>query len=118
MIKLSILTINYNNASGLQKTMESVFTQTSKEFEYIIVDGSAPQPPKGGVVADLEVITQFISEKLHTENGYTSCTWLSPFGEVGGGFYSEPDSGIYNAMNKGIRMAKGSNENVSLLDLI
>ena len=107
MNKLTIITINYNNASGLKKTMESVLNQTSKDFEYIIVDGTAPQPPKGGVVADLEVITQFISEKLHTENGYTSCTWLSPFGEVGGGFYSEPDSGIYNAMNKGIRMAKG-----------
>ena len=107
MTKLAIITINYNNASGLQKTMESVLAQTSKDFEYIVVDGTAPQPPKGGVVADLEVITQFISEKLHTENGYTSCTWLSPFGEVGGGFYSEPDSGIYNAMNKGIRMAKG-----------
>ena len=104
---LTIITINYNNAVGLQKTMESVLNQTSKEFEYIIVDGTAPQPPKGGVVADLEVITQFISEKLHTENGYTSCTWLSPFGGVGGGFFSEPDNGIYHAMNKGIRIAKG-----------
>ena len=107
MTKLAIITINYNNASGLQKTMESVLSQTSQDFEYIVVDGTAPQPPKGGVVADLEVITQFISEKLHTENGYTSCTWLSPFGGVGGGFFSEPDNGIYHAMNKGIRMAKG-----------
>ena len=38
MSKLTIITINYNNASGLQKTMESVLNQTSKEFEYIIVD--------------------------------------------------------------------------------
>lgn len=109
---LTIITINYNNAVGLQKTMESVLTQTSKEFEYIIVDGT-PQPPKGGVVADREVLSQFISEKLHTENGFTRCIWLSPEGgvggsqRVGGGFFSEPDSGIYNAMNKGIRMAKG-----------
>ena len=107
MTKLTIITINYSNAPGLQKTVQSVLSQTSKDFEYIIVDGTAPQPPKGGVVADLEVITQFISEKLHTENGYTSCTWLSPFGGVGGGFFSEPDNGIYHAMNKGIRMAKG-----------
>lgn len=112
MNKLTIITINYNNAVGLQKTMESVLNQTSKEFEYIIVDGT-PQPPKGGVVADREVLSQFLSEKLHTENGFTRCIWLSPEGgvggsqRVGGGFYSEPDSGIYNAMNKGIRMAKG-----------
>ena len=112
MLRLTIITINYNNAIGLQKTMESVLTQTSKEFEYIIVDGT-PQTPKGGVVADREVLSQFLSEKLHTENGFTRCIWLSPEGgvggsqRVGGGFYSEPDSGIYNAMNKGIRMAKG-----------
>ena len=112
MLRLTIITINYNNAIGLQKTMESVLTQTSKEFEYIIVDGT-PQPPKAGVVADREVLSQFLSEKLHTENGFTRCIWLSPEGgvggsqRVGGGFYSEPDSGIYNAMNKGIRMAKG-----------
>lgn len=113
MNKLTIITINYNNAVGLQKTMESVLNQTSKEFEYIVVDGT-PQPPKGGVVADREVLSQFLSEKLHTENGFTRCIWLSPEGgvggsqRVGGGFYSEPDSGIYNAMNKGIRMAKGN----------
>lgn len=112
MSKLTIITINYNNAVGLQKTMESVLNQTSKEFEYIIVDGT-PQPPQGGVVADREVLSQFLSEKLHTENGFTRCIWLSPSRgvgggqRVGGGFYSEPDSGIYNAMNKGIRMAKG-----------
>ena len=52
MSKLTIITINYNNAAGLQKTMESVLNQTSKEFEYIIVDGSAPHPPKGGLTAN------------------------------------------------------------------
>ena len=117
MTKLAIITINYNNASGLQKTMESVLNQTSKEFEYIIVDGSAPHPPKGGV-SDRAVIESFVKSVEGQEIGFTLCTWLSPEGGVGGGFYSEPDSGIYNAMNKGIRMAKGSNENVSLLDLI
>jgi glycosyltransferase involved in cell wall biosynthesis len=40
-MKLSIITINYNNASGLQKTMESVLNQTSTDFEYIIVDGAS-----------------------------------------------------------------------------
>ena len=103
---LTIITINYNNASGLQKTMESVLNQTSKEFEYIIVDGSAPHPPKGGV-SDRAVIESFVKSVEGQEIGFTHCTWLSPEGGVGGGFYSEPDSGIYNAMNKGIRMAKG-----------
>ena len=106
MIKLTIITINYNNVSGLQKTVESVLNQTSKEFEYIIVDGSAPHPPKGGV-SDRAVIESFVKSVEGQEIGFTLCTWLSPEGGVGGGFYSEPDSGIYNAMNKGIRMAKG-----------
>jgi glycosyltransferase involved in cell wall biosynthesis len=110
-MKLTIITINYNNAAGLQKTMESVLSQTSQDFEYIVVDGdapqTAPQPPKGGVLRDLEVIEGFIKEKAKKVNGFTACSWLSPFGGVGGGFYSEPDTGIYNAMNKGIAMAKG-----------
>lgn len=106
MNKLTIITINYNNASGLQKTMESVLNQTSKEFEYIIVDGSAPHPPKGGV-SDSAVIESFVKSVEVQEIGFTLCTWLSPFGEVGGGFFSESDNGIYHAMNKGIRMAKG-----------
>ena len=123
---LTIITINYNNASGLQKTMESVLNQTSQDFEYIIVDGTAPlNPPKGGLLKnphplnppeggtsrpvqqDIEVIEKFIAEKGLKENRFTRCTWLSPFGEVGGGFFSESDNGIYHAMNKGIRMAQG-----------
>ena len=106
-MKLSIITINYNNAAGLRKTIESVASQTYADFEYIIVDGAAPQPPQGGAESDTEVLQSFIKDINATANGFTNCTWKSANGEIAGGFYSEPDSGIYNAMNKGIRMAKG-----------
>jgi len=106
-MKLSIITINRNNADGLRRTIESVVSQTYTDFEYIVVDGSAPQPPKGGVLGDMEVLADFIKEPFSTKKNFTSCTWLSPKGGVGGGYFSEPDSGIYNAMNKGIQMASG-----------
>jgi len=90
-MKLSIITINYNNASGLQKTMESVFTQTSHDFEYILVDGNSTD-------GSVELIRRFdLSPVLSPkERGERQFIWIS-----------EPDTGIYNAMNKGIRMAKG-----------
>ncbi len=108
MIKLTIITINYNNAAGLRKTMESVLSQTSKDFEYIVVDGTAPQPPKGGV-SDRAVIESYVNSVEGQENGYMRCSFLSSASgrRVGGGFFSESDNGIYHAMNKGIRMAQG-----------
>ncbi len=83
MAKLSIITINLNNAKGLKKTMESVLNQTSKDFEYIVIDG-------GSTDGSVEIIQQFNNSSIQ------QFTWLS-----------EPDNGIYQAMNKGIRMAKG-----------
>ena len=80
MIKLSIITINYKNAAGLQKTIDSVFSQTYREFEYIIIDGGSKDGSK-------EII-EFHKDKLSY--------WVS-----------EKDSGIYNAMNKGISKAEG-----------
>ena len=79
---LSIITINRNNAVGLEKTMRSVASQTSKDFEYIVVDGVSNDD-------SVEVIKKLESEFAHLK-------WVS-----------EPDSGIYNAMNKGIRMSTG-----------
>lgn len=82
-MKLSIITINRNNAAGLEKTMLSVASQTFKEFEYIVVDGASTDD-------SVEVIKRLapkFGERLR---------WIS-----------EPDKGIYNAMNKGIRMASG-----------
>lgn len=80
---LSIITINRNNASGLEKTMKSVLSQTCKEFEYIVVDGASSD-------ASVDVIKSF------TGSFMDRLKWVS-----------EPDKGIYNAMNKGIRMATG-----------
>ena len=79
---ISIITINRNNAVGLEKTLQSVVTQTYKEFEYVIVDGASTDD-------SVEVIKKYESQFLHLK-------WVS-----------EPDAGIYNAMNKGIRMASG-----------
>lgn len=80
MPKLSIITINYNNLKGLKKTVESVVNQTWHEFEYIVIDGGSTD----GSVAYIE--------SQRSKIGY----WVS-----------EPDSGIYNAMNKGIAKATG-----------
>lgn len=79
---LSIITINYNNLKGLKQTMDSVFTQQSREqFEYIVIDGNSTDG----------------SSDLIQENSNKIDKWLS-----------EPDKGIYNAMNKGIKMSKGT----------
>jgi len=86
MNKLTIITINYNNASGLQKTVESVLAQTCKDFEHLIIDGASTDD-------SVNVIENYGLQIAHTA---ISFQWLS-----------EPDKGIYNAMNKGIRMASG-----------
>lgn len=83
---LSIITINYNNAEGLKKTIESVLSQKLDDYstlEYIIVDG-------GSTDGSVEVIKEsIIDTKFEID-------WKS-----------EPDKGIYNAMNKGIKKAHG-----------
>jgi len=80
MPKLSIITINLNNATGLQRTMESVFQQTFTDFEYIIMDGGSTDG----------------SRELMEKNAGKLSYWVS-----------EKDRGIYNAMNNGIAHAKG-----------
>ena len=91
-MKLSVITINRNNAAGLQKTMESVFAQTYKDFEYIVVDGASDD----GSVVVVKEFEQKINPSLQGWDGVGYFTWIS-----------EPDKGIYNAMNKGIRMSHG-----------
>ena len=96
-MKLSIITINRNNAAGLEKTLRSVVTQTCKDFEHIIIDGASTDN-------SVEVIKRYV-EDTNTPSSITNNP--SPFTHHQIKWISEPDKGIYNAMNKGIRMASG-----------
>jgi glycosyltransferase involved in cell wall biosynthesis len=92
MRKISIITVTYNVETVLEKTLQSVLNQTDKNFEYIIVDGASKDKT-------IEIIKKY--EKLISENQYEGLKkeqfrWIS-----------EPDTGLYDAMNKGIGLAKG-----------
>lgn len=78
---ISIITINLNKARGLQQTIESVVRQSFTDYEYIIIDG-------GSTDGSLQIINEFAHKITY---------WSS-----------EPDKGIYNAMNKGIKKANGT----------
>ena len=89
-MKLSIITINYNNAEGLRKTLASVAAQTYADIEHIIIDG-------GSTDNSVEVIREYEQSLTSRLSPLTSrLKWIS-----------EPDKGIYNAMNKGIEIALG-----------
>lgn len=77
---ISIITVNLNDLEGLKKTMQSVFEQTWQKFEYIVIDGGSTDGSKEYIESNSDKIDYWISEK---------------------------DSGIYNAMNKGIKVANG-----------
>lgn len=77
---LSIITVNLNNAFGLRKTIESVLTQSFHNYEWIIIDGGS-------------------------EDG--SCEVISSISKHLSYWVSEKDTGIYNAMNKGIDRSNG-----------
>lgn len=96
-MRLSIITVNLNNATGLKRTIESVIAQTCSEFEFIIIDG-------GSTDGSLDIIKSFteIPQGIYSPATETDLTH-SPISY----WISEPDNGIYQAMNKGIRMAKG-----------
>lgn len=80
MLLFSIITINLNNKVGLERTIQSVVNQIFREYEYIIIDGNSND-------GSLEIIKKY--------QKYIS-KWKS-----------EPDKGIYDAMNKAIRLANG-----------
>ncbi len=94
MLKLSIVTINYNDAAGLKKTIDSVASQQLTDLtmdfqlEHILVDG-------GSTDGSVDVIKDYESRIAHHQLPI-SLKWVS-----------EKDKGIYNAMNKGIEIALG-----------
>jgi glycosyltransferase involved in cell wall biosynthesis len=81
---LTIITINRNNAAGLEKTMQSVLAQTCTDFEYVVVDGASTD----GSAELIRNLAEHFGDRIK---------WIS-----------EHDKGIYNAMNKGIKMSAGT----------
>lgn len=80
MEKISIITINRNNASGLSRTIKSVISQLNASFEFIVIDGASTDESQNIIKENADKIDYWVSEK---------------------------DSGIYDAMNKGILAATG-----------
>ena len=89
-MKLSIITINRNNAEGLKRTLDSVATQTYRDIEHIVIDGASTD-------GSVDVIRDYMKKP-------TSASSLKGREII---WSSEPDTGIYNAMNKGIEIALG-----------
>jgi glycosyltransferase involved in cell wall biosynthesis len=79
-MKISIITVSYNSSSTIRDTIESVLSQDYADFEYILVDGQSTD-------GTLEIIQSY---------NHPNIRWIS-----------EPDKGIYDAMNKGVQMATG-----------
>lgn len=79
-MKVSVITISFNAEACIERTIKSVINQCYDEFEYVVVDGNS----KDGTV---DIIKKYVGK---------ISKWIS-----------EPDTGIYNAMNKAVRMAEG-----------
>lgn len=82
-MKLSIITINYNNAEGLRRTLASVAAQTYRDFEHVIVDAASAD-------GSVDII------KEYADNADYPVSWSS-----------KKDKGVYNGMNIGIQRATG-----------
>lgn len=82
-LKISIITVSFNSSATIRDTFDSVLAQTYPDIEYIVVDGCSSDNT-------VEII------KAYESRFQGRLRWIS-----------EPDDGLYNAMNKGIRMATG-----------
>lgn len=83
MTKVTIITVCYNSSKTIERTLKSVLNQTYSDYEYIIIDGSSTDD----TLSIIEDYKPLFGSKLRV--------------------ISEPDNGIYDAMNKGIRLAAG-----------
>lgn len=81
-MKVSIITVNYNNEFGLKRTLESIKSQIFMDYELLVIDGASSDN-------SVAVINAYSNQILSMR------------------FVSEKDEGIYNAMNKGTDMAIG-----------
>lgn len=79
-MKISIITVCYNSAKTIEKTFQSVQSQTYKNIEYIVVDGMSSDPTSDIIENNKDIISKYVSES---------------------------DKGLYDAMNKGIQLATG-----------
>ncbi|MDR2955149.1 MAG: glycosyltransferase [Prevotella sp.] len=79
-MKISVITVNYNNAEGLKRTIESIAPHITSELEYIVIDGASTDN-------SIEIIKQHADKISY---------WIS-----------EPDKGVFCAMNKGLEKASG-----------
>lgn len=79
-MKITIITVTYNSASTILETLASVARQTYPEIEHIVVDGASTDGTQALIAAHRPSVSKWISE---------------------------PDQGIYDAMNKGLRLASG-----------
>lgn len=79
-MRVSIITVSYNSASTIADTIDSILSQSFKDIEYVVIDGASSDRTK-------DIVTSF--------------------GNRIAKFISEPDEGLYDAINKGIRIATG-----------
>src|SRR5690606_12900610 len=90
-MKISIITVCYNAASTIKDAIESVLSQDYADVEYIIIDGNSTDG------------TQEIVKSFSLETGGSAGTFNHSVAQ----WISEPDKGIYDAMNKGLKKATG-----------
>lgn len=88
MIKITLITVTYNAGSLLQKTLQSVYDQTYSAIEHIIIDGASTD----NTVA---MAKDYMERSFASDNGHEVRILV------------EPDNGIYDAMNKGLKLATG-----------
>ncbi len=88
MTKISVVTITYNAAKVVERTLDSVLAQTHRDIEHIIVDGASTD-------GTADIARRYKAENDAAGTGHDVTV------------VSEPDGGLYDAMNKGLRMVTG-----------